>query len=633
MLTKFLFKLHGLAFWWWLGSLSLALAAFTPARAASITLPNNVLPAPGLLIQSQQNGGAVLQDLLDSVSSQRLAAGVQRISNYSRCLTDPGHAEAGRYIQNELKTLGYNPALQTFSVSLARGAQTYNIAARLPGANPERTHLVIGHWDSSPVQMFPPVCNSLAPGANDNGTGTAALLEMARLLSNGRTAFQDDILLVWMDAEEFGYLGSQYFVQNWDSDRNLNPDSLPLGAVINLDMIGFSGSKGRSELWAVAEGAASIALAQSGVALAGSRLPEIKFGLYTIGDKYASGRDPNRNSDQRAFWEAGKGTAIFITEDVAGGAGFDPRWHNPGDRLYEDARLRLNPVQMADATRLALLITANQAGIKPGRFFKELPLSFEQNWSKADRPVKIFSEGGASVGRSWLWGPQPAQIRTELYSNSPGGSRTVAYFDKARMELTGSAGGVTNGLLVTEMATGQLQLGDQNFRYVGPSAVQVAGDSNGQGQNGSAPTYASFKKLVEGPPTTDRSGQTLTASLSKVGQVAQDSALAGKAYNRFYVPETGHNIADVFWNYFGAVGRTYDPANDSYRAGLVFDWFSTVGLPLTEAYWIPTEVNGVNQAVLVQLFQRRVLTYTLSNEPQWQVEMGNVGQHYAAWRY
>ena len=44
-------------------------------------------------------------------------------------------------------------------------------------------------------------------------------------------------------------------------------------------------------------------------------------------------------------------------------------------------------------------------------------------------------------------------------------------------------------------------------------------------------------------------------------------------------------------------------------------------------------VAGVQQRVLTQPFERRVLTYTPANAPEWRVEMGNVGRHYYAWRY
>ena len=43
--------------------------------------------------------------------------------------------------------------------------------------------------------------------------------------------------------------------------------------------------------------------------------------------------------------------------------------------------------------------------------------------------------------------------------------------------------------------------------------------------------------------------------------------------------------------------------------------------------------RGVERDVLVQIYERRVLTYTPANPPEWQVEMGNVGRHYYLWRH
>ena len=61
--------------------------------------------------------------------------------------------------------------------------------------------------------------------------------------------------------------------------------------------------------------------------------------------------------------------------------------------------------------------------------------------------------------------------------------------------------------------------------------------------------------------------------------------------------------------------------------------FYATGYPLTEAYWTDVLVGGVQKQVLVQVFERRVLTYTPSNSDGWKVEAGNVGQHYYTWRY
>jgi len=58
-----------------------------------------------------------------------------------------------------------------------------------------------------------------------------------------------------------------------------------------------------------------------------------------------------------------------------------------------------------------------------------------------------------------------------------------------------------------------------------------------------------------------------------------------------------------------------------------------MGLPISDAYWTRARVGPAEKDVLVQLFERRVLTYTPDNPAGYQVEMGNVGQHYFQWRY
>ena len=58
-----------------------------------------------------------------------------------------------------------------------------------------------------------------------------------------------------------------------------------------------------------------------------------------------------------------------------------------------------------------------------------------------------------------------------------------------------------------------------------------------------------------------------------------------------------------------------------------------MGFPLTEAFWVNVRVHKVKTWVLVQPFERRVLSYTPDNAPDFMVEMGNIGQHYYRWRY
>ena len=79
--------------------------------------------------------------------------------------------------------------------------------------------------------------------------------------------------------------------------------------------------------------------------------------------------------------------------------------------------------------------------------------------------------------------------------------------------------------------------------------------------------------------------------------------------------------------------RPLDRGQATTEYALVMDWVHTMGYPLTEAYWTRTTIGGVEQWVLIQPFERRLLTYVPNNQAGWQVEQGNVGRHYYRWRY
>jgi hypothetical protein len=74
-------------------------------------------------------------------------------------------------------------------------------------------------------------------------------------------------------------------------------------------------------------------------------------------------------------------------------------------------------------------------------------------------------------------------------------------------------------------------------------------------------------------------------------------------------------------------------AFSAYLAALPLPWQTAMGYPLTEAFWVNVAVNSAPTWVLVQPFERRVLSYTPTNPTAFQVEMGNIGQHYYQWRY
>ncbi len=98
------------------------------------------------------------------------------------------------------------------------------------------------------------------------------------------------------------------------------------------------------------------------------------------------------------------------------------------------------------------------------------------------------------------------------------------------------------------------------------------------------------------------------------------------------MPETNHSVASVFWSFMNSSGLV-DQDGAETQGSLFQNPYYATGFPLTEPYWAQVKVGGVQKDVLIQCFQRRCLTYTPSNPAGWQVEAGNVGQHYYRWRY
>ena len=254
---------------------------------------------------------------------------------------------------------------------------------------------------------------------------------------------------------------------------------------------------------------------------------------------------------------------------------------------------------------------------------------FLATWERTDRPVL---DGIAA--RTWMWGPEANQpIMTEAYTEAPGGQRQVQYFDKARMEITnpnGDAGSiwyVTNGLLVVELITGNMQTGNNDFQQRRSALVNVAGDADGL----TGPTYATFESLLDEAPASV--GSTIMERIDRNGNVTNDPLLGAQSVTIGKVDEiTNHAIAAPFWTFMNSSGMVY--RSGQFMSEQLFEdpYFAT-GRPITEAYWANVKLGGEQRDVLVQCFERRCLTYTPGNPAGFIVEAGNVGQHYYEWRY
>ncbi len=248
------------------------------------------------------------------------------------------------------------------------------------------------------------------------------------------------------------------------------------------------------------------------------------------------------------------------------------------------------------------------------------PSSVASTWARADGP-------GARTGQNqaWVWGPAMRAMTREPYQESPNGYRSVFYFDKGRMEITDPNGNansqwyVSVGLLVRDLIAGQIQVGKNSFVQSAPANIPATGD---MGANPLSPTFASLAPIasiggnIDANRTPNRVGQAVTELVKADGTVEPGAVTNSSVTIAAYDSQIGHNIPKLF---------------EDWLAKQPFPQQYLVGHPLTEPFWVDTMVGGKQKRILMQAFERRVLTYTPDNPASWQVEAGNVGLQYRAW--
>ena len=232
--------------------------------------------------------------------------------------------------------------------------------------------------------------------------------------------------------------------------------------------------------------------------------------------------------------------------------------------------------------------------------------AFAMQWNAVEPTIPNF------------WGPTYQPAAQEPYADSPGGTRLVQYFDKARMEQTTPGNSVTNGLLTVELITGRRQLGDTAFGAFAPSLLPVVGDLSN-----TWPPYAALGGAVFAA-RVKQNNEPIGTVYKPDGTFAVNPGLGAEPGAAFgvYVTDPG-----------GVYAHNVPAAFSAYLAALPLAWQTVMGLPVTEPFWVNVRVGTVPTWVLVQPFERRVLSYTPTNPDAFKVEMGNIGQHYYQWRY
>lgn len=215
-------------------SLLLTLATLLLIAAASV-LTLSRLQAPQ---------AAALDAPATEFSAARAMVDLRRIASAPRPLGSSGHDAARDYILGQLAAHGIERQVQQAAVKVDNPrdipsiARVENVIGRIRGTRSAGAILLVAHYDSVPT----------GPGAGDDAHGVAVLLETARALAaHGR--LQNDVILLFSDAEEMGTLGARAFVEQhpWFRDVKI---------ALNFEARGTRGpavlfETGRGSGWAV----------------------------------------------------------------------------------------------------------------------------------------------------------------------------------------------------------------------------------------------------------------------------------------------------------------------------------------------------------------------------------------------
>ncbi|MFB6620461.1 M28 family metallopeptidase [Streptomyces sp. NPDC056367] len=131
-----------------------------------------------------------------------------------------GYKASIDYVKGKLDAAGFTTTLQTFTYS---GATGYNLIADWPGGDPNSVLMSGSHLDSV----------TGGAGINDNGSGSAAVLEAALAVSRAQLQPTKHLRFGWWGAEELGLVGSKYYVNNLPA-----AEKAKISGYLNFDMIG-----------------------------------------------------------------------------------------------------------------------------------------------------------------------------------------------------------------------------------------------------------------------------------------------------------------------------------------------------------------------------------------------------------
>ncbi len=249
----------------------------------------------------------LVDEIVSMVSEDSIMAYIGHMQSYgTRYMTSPEYDACADWADTWIAAHNIPCEQQTFFYS---GDSMSNVVAEIVGLeNPEVIYIICGHLDS-----MGPVGN--APGADDNASGSSAVLEAARVMS--QYSFRNTVRFVLFAAEEAWMVGSEYYVEQ----AYLQGDDIQ--GAINLDMVLYA--PGSSDSVYIPYNDQSGPLAITAGELFAEYSPSISPRIIY---------DPSAPSDHASFWLYGY-SAIEIAEASAEEiwGGYNPYYHQASDLL------------------------------------------------------------------------------------------------------------------------------------------------------------------------------------------------------------------------------------------------------------------------------------------------------------
>ncbi len=317
------------------GSSGTARAGAAPAWTA----PGGAAPGGAAALLPRVPPDEFLADLMDSVRLDNVTGTIQRLQDFTTryVVTDSCWA-AATWLAGELEGYGYaDVAYDSFRCwSYQDTVDAANVIAVKPGTTRPDEYVVIGgHYDSISTENFNTPF-AAAPGADDNGTGVAGVLEAARLLA--ALELERSVVFALWSGEELGLRGSRAWV------ADAIDAGMDIVIYLNMDVIGYTNEPDPTAIVYCD----STSLAVAGL-LQQLIIDHTPYGCVSI-------VQPVGASDQNSFSERG----IHIL-DTSSGDGWSPYHHTPYD-VIENVDLELCRALAAAnvATTAALALVAGE---------------------------------------------------------------------------------------------------------------------------------------------------------------------------------------------------------------------------------------------------------------------------------